>query len=567
MPIDRRQAGVILRRLAVLLEVNGDDPHRVRAFANGARAVERSAGDLGARVASGDILNEPGIGKGIASFLAELAEDRQPALLTELEARIPVGVQELLAVPGLGPKRIRALWLELGISSPGELEYACTENRLAELPGFGAASQQRVLDSLRFLARARDHHLLPEVWAVGEQLAGLLGSTAGVVRAEVAGEVRRGCETPSEVDVVAVAAGPEPVLAALAGALPGLAVADSGLLQGVHASGVACRVRVVGSRAGAVALLLATGSEEHLRQLRRRADDASLSLSEDGLWRGGELVECPDEAAVYRALGLQWVPPELREGEGELELAGAGRLPELVRVEDLRGALHNHTVESDGRATLEEMATAAGRARWQYLGIADHSASAHYANGLDAERLDRQLRQIDGLNRSGSGPRLLKGLEADVRTDGELDVPPGFEERLEYVVASVHTGFRLAREAQTARVLRAIRHPACRILGHPSGRLLLARPGYEVDLEQVLVECAGQGVAVEINASPYRLDLDWRWTRRALALGLRVAINPDAHDVEGLADVRWGVMVARKAGAIARDVVNVGDIDDWLRSR
>jgi DNA polymerase (family 10) len=268
---------------------------------------------------------------------------------------------------------------------------------------------------------------------------------------------------------------------------------------------------------------------------------------------------------VYEALGCQWVPPELREGEDEVQRAAAGTLPELVVLEDLLGVLHNHTTDSDGAATVEDMAAAARSHGWSFFGVADHSPVASYANGVSAERLRDQWRRIDDLNASLKGFRIVKGLEADILTDGSLDIPEGCEEGLEYVVASVHSAFRLAQGLQTERLVRAVSNPACRVLGHPTGRLLLARPGYTVDLDQVLEACAEHGVAVEINASPYRLDLDWRWARRALDLGLKLAINPDAHSTAGFDDVRWGVSVARKAGATAADLVNCAEIEDFLR--
>jgi DNA polymerase (family 10) len=287
-------------------------------------------------------------------------------------------------------------------------------------------------------------------------------------------------------------------------------------------------------------------------------------LDEDGLWRGNARVECADEHKIYEALGCQWVEPELREGHGEVDLAAAGELPELVVLEDLHGVLHNHTTDSDGAATLEEMAAAARGHGWSFFGVADHSPVASYANGVSAERLRDQWRRIDEFNGPLSGFRIVKGIEADILTDGSLDIPEGCEEGLEYVVASVHSAFRLTEGAQTERLVRAVSHPACRVLGHPTGRLLLARPGYAVDLERVLEACAEHGVAVEINASPYRLDLDWRWARRALDLGLKLAINPDAHATGGLDDVRWGVAVARKAGATKTDLINCGDIEEFI---
>jgi DNA polymerase (family 10) len=304
-----------------------------------------------------------------------------------------------------------------------------------------------------------------------------------------------------------------------------------------------------------------------MHALGQRAEAMGLRLREDGLWMGDNRVSCEGEKEFYEALGCQWVPPELREDGPEVDAAAAGRLPELVDVDDLRGVLHNHTTDSDGVASVEAMAAAANGHGWTFFGVADHSPVVKYANGVDAERLRDQWFRIDEINRSGDGVRVIKGLEADILSDGGLDIPEGCEDGLEYVVASVHTGFRLTSEEQTDRIVRAVAHPACRVLGHPTGRLLLARPPYAVDVEQVLVACAEHGVAAEINSSPYRLDLGWRWAKRALELGVKLVVTPDAHSLSGLDDVRWGVAIARKAGATSADLVNCTDIEDFLHLR
>jgi DNA polymerase (family 10) len=329
--------------------------------------------------------------------------------------------------------------------------------------------------------------------------------------------------------------------------------------------GFAVQIRVAPRSGTAAALLWSTGSDDHLSALSERAESVGLRLDESGLWSGGKQLEWGDEDGLYEALGCQWVPPELREGENEVERAAAGTLPELVTSEDVLGVLHNHTTDSDGLATVEEMAAAARDRGWSFFGVADHSPVASYANGVSANRLQDQWRRIDELNASWQDFRVVKGLEADILSDGSLDIPEGCEDGLEYVVASVHSAFRLSEEVQTERIVRAVSHPACRVLGHPTGRLLLARPSYQVDLERVLAACAEHSVAVEINASPYRLDLDWRWARLALDLGLKLAINPDAHSTEGLDDVRWGLGIARKAGVTAADLINCAPIEDFIR--
>ncbi len=560
--LDRKTAARTLRAIAQLTELHGGNPHRVRAFANAARSVERLEGDLAAMVASGDILEVPGIGKGTAAVLADLAGGREPEALGELERKTPPGVRELLEVAGLGPKRARTLWQELAVTSIGELEYACRENRLLGLAGFGAASQQRLLDALRFHQSSRERRLVHQAWSAADELTAALVAAPGVERVEVAGELRRGCETVAVLDVVVVG-GREAVGGALRTALRDVQPMPDGGWSGTAGDGLPARVQTADGGRAAWALVEATGSAAHLDALRRRASAAGLRIDDGRLWFAEEAVAIAAEAELYAALGCQWVPPELREDGREVEAAARHRLPVLVELRDLRGALHNHTTDSDGAASVAEMARAAAELGWQLLGIADHSPAAHYANGLTADRLRAQWRVIDELN-AGGGPRLVKGIEADILPDGRLDVPEGCEDGLEYVVASVHSSFRMTSEAQTERVLAAIGHPACRVLGHPTGRLLLGRPGYEIDLERVLEACAERGVAVEINASPYRLDLDAAWARRAIESGVALAVNPDAHDAAGLADLRWGVTVARRAGAEARHLINCGDIEGWL---
>jgi len=564
MSLDRKTAARALREAADLLEVEGENVHRIRALANASRIVERIEGDLEALVASGEILRIKGVGKGTAAFLEQLAAGERPEILAEAEQVVPAGVREMLGIPGLGPKKVRALWRDLGLGSIGELEYACRENRLVELPGFGAKTQDKLIEAIRYSRMAEKRRLLSEGWTDATDFASSLSGVDGVVRVVIGGELRRYCETVGSLDVVVIADDPVAAGDAVGEHVKGAERAGPGRLDATTDDGLPVSIRVVPSAGSGAAVLWSTGSDDHLGALQARADARGLRLDEDGLWRGNARVECADEHKIYEALGCQWVEPELREGHGEVDLAAAGELPELVVLEDLHGVLHNHTTDSDGAATLEEMAAAARGHGWSFFGVADHSPVASYANGVSAERLRDQWRRIDEFNGPLSGFRIVKGIEADILTDGSLDIPEGCEEGLEYVVASVHSAFRLTEGAQTERLVRAVSHPACRVLGHPTGRLLLARPGYAVDLERVLEACAEHGVAVEINASPYRLDLDWRWARRALDLGLKLAINPDAHATGGLDDVRWGVAVARKAGATKTDLINCGDIEEFI---
>jgi DNA polymerase (family 10) len=528
--------------------------------------VARLEGDIERMVHTGEILEIRGIGKGTASVLNDIVAGETPEVLIRLRQEIPEGVRELLGVPGLGPKRVRSLWRELGVTSLGELEYAGRENRLVDLPGFGPTSQQRVLESVAFLQSSKGGQLMHRASAQAESIISMLSDGGFAKRIELAGELRRGCEVVEIVDLV-VLADHARLGELLRERLDGVRDHGPETFLGTLEGGLPVRVRAATESQLGAALVWTTGNAGHIEAIQRRAVASGFRFDEHGLTEGEREHACPEETDLYGALGLAWVPPELREGSNEVEGAARGSLPELVEPGDLLGALHNHTTDSDGSASVEEMRRAAARLGWSHIGVADHSPAAHYANGVTADRLRRQWRLIDEMNERAEGPRVVKGLEADILADGALDIPDGAEDGLEYVVASVHSSFRLSEEAQTERLLRAIGHPACRVLGHPTGRLLLARPGYAVDLDRVLRGCAEHGVAVEINASPYRLDLDWRWARRAIELGVPLAINPDAHSTEGLEDLRWGVLVARRAGATAGQVLNCTPIDEFIDAR
>lgn len=557
----RRRVAAALEELALLAELSGENQFKVRAYANAARAILRAPEDIEALAARGELTSLPGIGKGIATLVAETLESGEPAQLRELRRELPAGLPELVALPGIGPKRVRTLWQDLGITSVGELEYACLENRLLTLTGFGPATQKKILEAIDFQRRTVDRHHISDGWQAADETAAALRKALPTAAAAVAGEVRRFCEVIGEAVVVCAGAPAAAISESLAGALADPRIVAGGV-GGRHASGVPVRI-VTSPRGGlGTALVWHTGGEGHLAQLAARAASSGLTFADGALTdSAGRPVECAEEHAFYARLGLPWIPPELREGNGEVEAAAAGALPRLVEASDVLGAVHVHTTDSDGTASLEEMAAAAAALGWSLLGIADHSQVAAYAHGLDSGRLRAQGEAIATRNARGGKPLLLRGTEADILADGALDLPEGAS--LDFVVASVHSSFRQSADAQTARLVRAVSRGRGTILGHPTGRLLLAREPYQVDLEAVLQAAASSGAAVEINAHPYRLDLDWRWVRRAVALGIPISIGPDAHEPAGLADVRWGVGIARKGWATADDVLNARPWPWW----
>jgi DNA polymerase (family 10) len=467
-----------------------------------------------------------------------------------MRADVPDSVLELLTIPGLRPDKIVKLHKELGISTIEELETAVREDRLKAVKGLGPALQRKILAGLeaRQSANAARHvHRADELLSAAEM--SFKQSNLNLKKITVAGDLRRGCELVSDL--------------ALAAEQPGGRTAR--LKFGELTLHVARP-----SRFGA-ALLFATGSESHLQQLQELASKKGFRLDETGLYRGETLVAARTETEIYGALGLPFIEPELREGRGEIVLARKKQSPKLVRVENVRGILHAHTTASDGVNTLRHMAEATRKRGYSYFGVADHSKSAHYAGGLTLDEIATQHELIDELNAEyGDEFQAFKGIESDILPDGSLDYPDEVLARFDFVVASVHGQFRKDRASQTERILRAVANPYTTILGHMTGRQLLRRPGYDVDIDAILVACAKHGVAVEINANPWRLDLDWRWHQRALELGCIFSINPDARSTSEIDLIRWGVAMARKGGVPAGRVLHALDLPSFrehLRTR
>jgi DNA polymerase (family 10) len=558
--VDRERAAEILEEIALLLEMKGESPFKSRAYARAATLLRTSEEDFDGLVRAGRLETLPGIGAALAAKLTTLWITGRLPYIEELRGQVPHAgaIRDLLQVQGLGVKRARQLAETLRIGNLGELEYACRENRLLELPGFGPRAQEKILRGIERLKGNRGRILQDEALEATEALRAAVAAWPGIRDVAGAGPLRRAVET---VDAIVLVAAGEPGagLERDAAALPGVTEAVSpvpGLIEARLRGALPLRLAVVPESGRGCALVAHTGSEAHLAGLRERAAGLGLDLRPDGLLRGGDRLPVRDEADLYRALGLPLIPPERREGRGEIEAAAAGRLPALVQAADLRGVLHVHSTWSDGRLSIEEIVRRCAEAGYEYVGITDHSRSARYARGLTAESLRLQQLQIDEARARHPGIRVLKGSEVDILPDGSLDYPDEVLATLDFVVASVHSQFGLPSAEQTRRIVRALRHPRTTILGHPTGRLLLARDPYAVDLEAILGAAAAAGVAVELNAHPQRLDLDSDACRRARELGARVAIDPDAHDAAGLAHVRFGVGVARRAGLGPADVLN-----------
>ncbi|HEY1376578.1 MAG TPA: DNA polymerase/3'-5' exonuclease PolX [Gemmataceae bacterium] len=556
------QVAAALTEIGTLLELQGANPFKSQAYHTAARLVETLDGDLTTIVAEGKLASIRGIGETLREAITALVQDGHYALLDDLRAKTPPGLIQMLRLPGLGPKKVKALH-EHGISDLDALQKACEDGRVAALKGFGAKTQEKILAGLAFLAQAGQRVRLDQASELADSILAALRKVPGVVRLEACGSLRRRRETVGDIDILCTSTDPAAVMRAFI-KLPAVTqVVNQGetlssVMLGVGRRGLQIRgdLRVVTDDQFPYALHHFTGSQAHNVALRTRWKEKGFKINEYALTGPGGPIACKTEADVFAALGLDYVPPELREDTGEIEAAGKHELPRLVEVKDIRGVFHNHTTASDGGASLEEMVEAAQAIGFQYLGIADHSQSLTVARGLTPDRVRQQQRQIDELNDSLDGFRVFKGTECDILPDGRLDFDDKLLETFDYVVASVHSHFGLSREEMTDRMVRAVRHPLVTMLGHATGRLLLKRDGYQVDLDAVLQAAAEAGTMVEINAQPSRLDLDWVHCKRAKALGVRLVINPDAHSTEELELYTYGVDVARRGWLEKGDVFN-----------
>jgi DNA polymerase (family 10) len=567
--MDPRTAAHVLSQIADLLELHGENRFKARAYRAAARAVIALPGDdIRPLLRSGELATLAGVGPATLSVLAELAESGESGYLDHLREDTPEGLLEMMRIPGLGTSKIHAIHEGLAIDTVQELEGAARDGRLAELKGFGPKTAERILKGIAHLRETGGHALWPHAAAEAARLLAGIAAHPGVERAEVAGSVRRRGEIVRDIDIVAACTMPPAEVAASIARLPGVkeAVGVGGRSVSIRfVDGALLDLHCVEPRRWGVALWCATGSEGHVRAMRDRAAARGMSLAEDELRDAdGRALDLPDEPSLYAALGLAWVPPELREARGELEAAERGALPALVTAGDIRGVLHCHSRYSDGKATVAEMAQAARERGWRYLGISDHSESAFYAGGLPRSRVLEQHEEIDRVNAAMPGFRVLKGIEADILADGRIDYEPELLDRFDYVIGSVHSRFSMDRAAMTDRVLRAMDDPRLTILGHPTGRLLLTREPYAIDMEAVLAKAAETGVAVELNADPHRLDIDWRLLRAAKEQGVAIEIGPDAHSTRGLDNVEIGVGIARKGWLEAADVLNAREADEVL---
>ncbi len=567
----------VLEEIGTLLELKGENPFKVRAYQTGARALEGiEDSELGRLIKDGELKSVKGIGDALSQKITELHTTGKLEFFEKLKASVEPGLVEMVEIPGLGPKKIRALRDKLGITGIAELTKACSDGRVAELDGFGAKTAEKILAGIKNREAYGKRHLWWDAEEIAAPIVAGLRKLPQVRQAEAAGSLRRGMETVGDLDFLVAADEVGPVFDWFT-QLP--AVREVTARGETKASvrfdgGLQADLRIVPEDQFVFALHHFTGSKDHNVQMRGRAQARGLSMSEWGLvsaegeGTAKEKAEAAKaqkksdakiktEADLFQALGLHFIPPELREGMGEIEEAEKAELPRLVEIGDLRGAFHNHTTASDGRNTLNEMTAAAQALGWEYLGIADHSKSSFQANGLSEERLIQQLNEIHALNNSRKfKTHVFAGVECDILPDGRLDFDDATLAKLDYVVASVHNVFTQDEATMTQRIIRAIEHTRTTMLGHMTGRLLLRREGYRVDTVKIIDAAIEHQVVIELNASPWRLDMDWRHWRKAAERGLMCAINPDAHETAGLTHVRAGINAARKGWLRKENILN-----------
>jgi DNA polymerase (family 10) len=564
------EIATVLEEIAILLELKNENPFKIRAYTNAARSLETFGGNVS------DLQNEealekiPGIGKAIAAKVKELAETGSLKYLEELRAEFPASILELFSIPGLGAKKIKALYEKLQISSIEQLQKACESGRVAKLPGFGETTQTKLCEAIAKRAQHTGSFQLGQIAPEAETLRSDLAAHPDALQVDLAGSYRRRKEIVRDVDLIVSTKKPDAITKFFtAHPLVESVIAQGSTKTSVRLrSGIQSDLRVVSPAEYPFALSYFTGSKEHNIEMRNRALKRGWTLNE---YRIAPLPPDPkarkiktatkiprvrDEAELYRAVDLDFIPPELRENCGEFEAAEKHSIPKLIEKENLRGTFHCHTGASDGHNSLEEMAEAAQALGLQYLGIADHSRSSIQAHGLDETKLRAQMAAIRKLNKKFDSFRLFAGVECDILRDGSLDFPNEILGDLDYAVASIHSVFNLSEADMTKRIIRAMENPFITMLGHPTGRLLLKREPYQIDIPAILDAAAATGTWIEINAAPKRLDLDWRWWPLAKQKGVKCVINPDAHRVERLQDLWFGVGVARKGWLTKADVVN-----------
>ncbi len=571
MTISKERLIALFEEWVTLLELNGESPFKCRAYANAARVLAQLDGDLAEAVQSRSLLEFKGIGQAMFEKISEGVETGRLSLYEELRAATPPGLLEMLKIKGLGPKKVRTIYDQLGVKDIVELEYACIENRLVDLPGFGKKTQDRIREGITYQKKHKGLYHSHTARLEGERILAQILQKEEVIRASFAGSLRCRNEVVREIDLVVSSDSPL-LLIDYARSLPEIeneVTRTENSAKFILKKGMELNLYIVPDDRFPYMLHYYTGSKTYHEAISHRARNYGIKLSEYGLFLEDHILPCQDEREIFSTLELDYIEPELRENYGELEAAARHALPRLVEERDIRGVFHVHSTYSDGAAPISQMVEAAERLGLQYIGISDHSQSAFYANGLKEDQIKKQHEEIDRLQEILK-IRIFKGIEADILPDGNLDYEDRILASFDFVIASVHSSFNMSEKEMTSRVVRAMSHPATTFLGHPTGRILLSREGYPIHIPEVIEAARRYGVAIELNASPYRLDLDWRYCKMAKEAGVRLSIHPDAHGIHGLADTRMGVGVARKGWLSSGDLVNtlpLNEMEIYLKNK
>lgn len=565
--MDRKEIADILDECGTLLELKGENPFRANAYRNASRAIQQLEGNVGEMLADGSLAKVKGLGQTMIEKIEEMLTTGKLSFYEKLKVEIPQGLVDMLRLSGFGPKRIKQVYSDLGIDSIESLKVACEDGRVAGLKGFGQKSATKLLESIQFLETSGQRLMLPIALELAERLRDALMEHPGVKRIEICGSLRRRKETIGDIDLLVSSDDAAPIMNLFVEHPDVMQVVGHGPTKSsvVLKNGINADLRVVTDEQFPFALHYFTGSKQHNVAMRARAQEFGLKLNEYELSGPKGSVKCKEESDIFNALGLDYIAPELREDTGEIQAALTHQLPILLELKDITGFFHCHTNASDGVDTLEEMVSDCRKRGYKYLGIADHSKSAFYANGLSVDRIRQQHEQIDKLNKKYKDFRVFKGIESDILADGSLDYDDDVLATFDYVVASIHQPMNMSAKQMTERVIRAIRHPLCTMLGHPTGRLLLRRDPFPIDMEAVLKEAARCGTMIEINSSPYRLDLDWIFCKRAKALGVTLVINPDAHSTHDYDNIPCGVATARRGWLTKENIFNTQDAKNIIK--
>ncbi len=556
--VTKKDVITILEDIGRLLELKGETPFKSRAYYSAARNIAAMEEDINTLVSERKLTSIKGIGDALDRKITEFVTTGTLEYYDKLKSSIPPGHIEMLRIESLGPKKTRALYEKLRIETIGELEYACAENRLVELAGFGKKTQDKILAGIERLKRYQERHLYSDIIGEADCVINSIRKEKGVLSASLAGSIRRCNEIIKDIDIVACAKDPQS-FADFFVSLPeirNITARGETKVSVILESGVNGDLRIVSEEAFPYALHHFTGSKEHNIAMRGRAKRMGIKMNEYGLFRENNIIPCESENEIFAVMGLPFIPPELRENMGEIEAAENGELPDLVDKKDIHGLLHIHTNASDGSDSLEAIVNAAKKMGMEYIGVTDHSQYAHYAGGLSADELKKQHDLIDKINEKEDSFLIFKGIEADILPDGSLDYDEQILRSFDFVIAAVHSNFRMSEEEMNSRITRALENKYTTILAHPTGRLLLAREPYSVDVEKIIDAAARTGKVIELNANPYRLDLDWRYCRYATKQGVKIAINPDAHNTASLSHIDFGINIARKGWLEPADCIN-----------